>query len=161
MMWLVSGPSETNGRADLPQDGPGVLGSLPKTRPQRASARREAARSGGASRKAASAASPNGARPKAATAGEKAPGTRASAAKSRPAKGSRPARASRSTARRLEEPVPRQGFACEEDQAVGEVQPPGGADLVNTAAEIVAEVAKAGVSGGERLLRDIFSRLPR
>jgi hypothetical protein len=40
------------------------------------------------------------------------------------------------------------------------VAPPGGAELLATAAEIVSELAKASVSTGERLLRDVLSRLP-
>ena len=42
----------------------------------------------------------------------------------------------------------------------GSVQPPGGAELVASAAEIVGELAKAGLSAGERLLKDACSRLP-
>ena len=56
--------------------------------------------------------------------------------------------------------MPRQGFECEEERASGPVQPPGGAELVASAAEIVSEVAKAGFSTGERLFRDVLSRLP-
>jgi hypothetical protein len=41
------------------------------------------------------------------------------------------------------------------------VQPPGGIELVASAAEIVAEVARAGLSAGERLLGDLVGRLPR
>jgi hypothetical protein len=40
------------------------------------------------------------------------------------------------------------------------VAPPGGAEIVATAAEIVTELARAGVSAGERVVRDLFSRLP-
>jgi hypothetical protein len=43
----------------------------------------------------------------------------------------------------------------------GSVQPPGGAELVASAAEIVGELAKVGLSMSERLLKDAFSRLPR
>ena len=43
----------------------------------------------------------------------------------------------------------------------GSLQPPGGIELVGSAAEIVGELAKAGLSAGERLLKDVFSRLPR
>ncbi len=46
------------------------------------------------------------------------------------------------------------------DRASGPVQPPGGAELVATAAEIVSELAKAGVSTGERLFKDLLGRLP-
>jgi hypothetical protein len=59
----------------------------------------------------------------------------------------------------LQEPAPRQGFECE-GEIDGAVAPPGGAELVSAAAEIVSELAKAGLSTGERLLKDVFSRLP-
>jgi hypothetical protein len=59
-----------------------------------------------------------------------------------------------------QEPAPRQGFESESERADGSVQPPGGAELVASAAEIVGEFAKAGLSAGERLLKDVFSRLP-
>jgi hypothetical protein len=55
--------------------------------------------------------------------------------------------------------VPRQGFESEADLASGPVRPPGGAELVSSAVEIVGELAKAGLSAGERLLRDVISRL--
>jgi hypothetical protein len=57
-------------------------------------------------------------------------------------------------------PAPRQGFECEGERASATVHPPGGAELVASAAEIVGELAKAGLSTGERLLKDVFSRLP-
>jgi hypothetical protein len=40
------------------------------------------------------------------------------------------------------------------------VQPPGGAELLGSAAGILADLAKGGLSTGERLLRDALSRLP-
>jgi hypothetical protein len=57
--------------------------------------------------------------------------------------------------------VPRQGFESESDIASGSVQPPGAAELVASAAEVVGELAKAGLSAGERLLKDLVARLPR
>jgi hypothetical protein len=59
-----------------------------------------------------------------------------------------------------EEAVPKQGFECEGEGASGPVQPPGGAELLASAGEIFSEVAKAGFSTGERLFRDVLSRLP-
>lgn len=53
-----------------------------------------------------------------------------------------------------------QGFESESDRARGPVHPPGGAELVASAAEIVGELAKAGLASGERLLKDVLSRLP-
>jgi hypothetical protein len=40
------------------------------------------------------------------------------------------------------------------------VQPPAGTELIVSAAELVGEIAKAGVSRGERLVKGFFSRLP-
>jgi hypothetical protein len=57
--------------------------------------------------------------------------------------------------------VPRQGYEAESDTASGPVQPPGGVELLASAAEIVAELARAGVSAGERVLADLVARLPR
>jgi hypothetical protein len=55
--------------------------------------------------------------------------------------------------------APRQGFEADEHSS-GPVQPPGAGELVGSAVEIVGELAKAGVSAGERLLRDVLSRVP-
>jgi hypothetical protein len=57
------------------------------------------------------------------------------------------------------EPAPRQGFEAEPD-SLGSVQPPGGAELVASAAELAGELAKTGVAAGARVLRDFLSRLP-
>jgi hypothetical protein len=70
-----------------------------------------------------------------------------------------PARANGRAATERER-VPRQGFECEGERANEPVQPPGGAELVAGAAEIIGELAKAGFSTGERLLKDVLSRLP-
>ena len=48
---------------------------------------------------------------------------------------------------------------CEE-RASGSVHPPGGTELIASAAELVGELAKAGFSTGERLFKDALSRLP-
>src|SRR6185312_1680496 len=171
MMSHVSASQESNGRTEAPGDGAGVLSNLPRTRPQRATARRAAART---QREAGGArASRNGAgtrtKAKAAGSAAKAPAKAArSAAKAgrsakAPAKGkpqadargtqakATPKRAPRRVAAPREE-VPRQGFECIEERATGAVPPPGGPEFVGTAAEIVGELAKAGVAGGERLL---------
>jgi hypothetical protein len=181
----------------------GVLGNLPRTRPQRATPRRAAARE---------AASSNGGPPgragrsisTASTSDKAARGRR----KAQPAKGavrteakrgaaqaargpaavadsaatkqaraagsatrsSNEPRARRSPAAKhtgsphrslsAEQPAPRQGYECEGERAEGPVQPPGGPELLASAAELVGELAKAGISVGERLLRDAHSRLP-
>jgi hypothetical protein len=181
----VSAPTEdTNGASERP----GVLSNLPRTRPQRSSARREAARKAGAGGKPPSAApaATNGRPPaaprKAAAPAPKGPGKTAARASAKPAaksSGKAGARASakaathkpagaqrpraasaRAAAPVFTEPVPRQGFESESERTGGAVHPPGGAELVTSAVEIVGELAKAGLSTGERVLRDVLSRLP-
>jgi hypothetical protein len=56
--------------------------------------------------------------------------------------------------------VPRQGYECIGESADTPLQPPGGAEIVASAAELLGELTKAGISTGERLLKDVFSRLP-
>jgi hypothetical protein len=175
-----------------PQSDGGVLGNLPRTRPQRSSARRAAARSaaGGSARdhkparakgtKATSVKQPSDARaksqakpkatqkrvvePVAQPSGATTPKSSPSTPRPSSAVRAKRARAAKRTATPrpaapLQEPAPRQGFECE-GETDGAVQPPGGAELVASAAEIVGELAKAGLSTGERLLKDVFSRLP-
>jgi hypothetical protein len=174
MMWAVSGPGDGNGRGEEPAEAAGVLANLPRTRPHRDTGRRDAARrraaaeeelatgngsgngNGSAPRKAAAAKPAKSAGPRSGpgTTGRGA-GTRAGAAKAKP----RPKAAK--TRRRETEDVPRQGYESVEDRATGPVQPPGGTEFVGTAAEIVSELAKAGISSGERVLRDVLSRLGR
>ncbi|HTC60666.1 MAG TPA: hypothetical protein VK691_11180 [Solirubrobacteraceae bacterium] len=119
-----------------PADSPGVLSSLPRTRPQRASPRRAAAR------KAAAAGAAATTRPSA---------VGAKRVRSAPKRTAGPPPSER---------APRQGFECEGERANGSVQPPGGAELVAGAAELIGELAKAGISTGERLFKDVLSRLP-
>ena len=137
-----------------------VLGNLPHTRPQRSSARRDAARAAAAVATAQRrAAGRSSARSRigggTAQGGPRNATARATAAKSR----TMPKRSPGSTRRR--DAAPRQGFESDGENMNGSVQPPGGAELVATAAEIVGELAKVGLSAGERLLKDAFSRLPR
>ncbi len=100
----------------------GVLANLPRTRPQRSSARRDAAR-------------------------------KQTAVQKRPAK-------AKVAPKRVEDPVPRQGFETEGDPVSGPVQPPGGVELLSSAAELAGELAKSGLSSGGRLLKDFLTRLP-
>ncbi len=92
-----------------------------------------------------------------------------STAKAAPARAKAAARGKRRAAPRTaagkarttyEEPAPRQGFEGDGETTGGSVQPPGGAELVASAAEIVGELAKAGISRSERLFKDVLSRLP-
>ncbi len=143
----------------------GVLSQLPRTRPQRPSARRDASRRAG---QAGGQLPDDGAgAPKPRRA--KAP---ASAKRTTPAKAKTPAarakapqtvkattsHAPRRAKRAAEQPVPRQGFESESDRARGPVRPPGGTELLTSAAEIVGELTKAGFSTGERLLRSLLPR---
>jgi len=133
-------------RKDTPASE-GVLANLPRTRPQRSSARRDAARRA-TKAKASTKASTILA----------APGKQATT-KAKPAKVVAVKRG-RSTAKRLQDPIPRQGFEAENDPLSGPVQPPGGVDLLSSAAELAGELTKSGLSTGGRLLKDVFARLP-
>lgn len=180
---MMCAVAEMNPSDNGQHDG-GVLANLPRTRPQRSSARRAAARGASAApprpRKAPSKRAPAKARAKTAAA-PSAPAPSAAAApdttaaptkpKSR-VRATRPAAATKrsgtprhATARKAravqaDEPAPRQGFESEGETSGRSVQPPGGAEFVATAAEIVNELAKAGISTGERLFKDVLSRLP-
>ncbi len=130
-----------------------MLGNLPRTRPQRATARRTAARSANAAAEQQPSQNGNGSAPRTTA-------RKPAAKRTAPAK---PGRAKAPRAKPAREPqgkqVPRQGYESVEERATGPVQPPGGTELVGTAAEIVSEIAKAGISGGERVLRGVLSRL--
>ncbi|HTB69460.1 MAG TPA: hypothetical protein VK707_00570 [Solirubrobacteraceae bacterium] len=169
------------------RDDGGVLGNLPRARPQRASARRAAERNGASARNGARKTvikrTPRTVSKKSSAASER-PVEQASAkrsvkpvgesAASSTAKASRrervgvargPGSTRRPAAKRprsapVEEPAPRQGFESESEAPSGSVHPPGGVELVASAAELVGELAKAGVSTGERFLKDVLSRLP-
>jgi hypothetical protein len=173
---------EPPGQPNSDGEGSGVLANLPRTRPQRASARRAAARrteaekTDGATaparsgeRSAARGSRAASADPRAASgAGEatRARSTTPGAGASRRATRNRSAKRANGTQGRPRrstpklDAVPRQGYESDDDAATGAVQPPGGAELLISAAEIVGELAKAGVSRSERLLKDVLSRLP-
>jgi hypothetical protein len=153
-------------------EGSGVLANLPRTRPQRASPRRAAARRTAAEKTdGATAPARSGER---SARGSRAPSAESGAGEARSAGAgagrrtsrNRPAKresAAQGRARRSAprlDAVPSQGYESDDDAATGAVQPPGGAELLISAAEIVGELAKAGVSRGERLVKDVLSRLP-
>ena len=193
MMSAVSGPAESKGKQEGAENEAGVLANLPRTRPQRASARRTAARrspggtqqaprtaKAGGTKKTAKAVKAAGSNGRAATSPKPAAKVAKAAKKTgtktgattrtrtrRPAADPAKATAAKAVRRRtttkppVAESIPRQGFESEEERATGAVQPPGGTELVSTAAEILGELTKAGISGGERLLRDVLSRLGR
>jgi hypothetical protein len=131
----------------------GVLANLPRTRPQRSSARRDAARRA-TKAKASSKASTILAAP------GKPVKTKAKPAKVAAVKRAQGTAKPSSTAKRLQDPAPRQGFETENDPLSGPVQPPGGVDLLASAAELAGELTKSGLSTGGRLLKDILARLP-
>jgi len=140
-------------RRASPSEGDGVLANLPRTRPQRSSPRRAAARKTTAARASATQA-PAGAAKRSQNGPSKPTSSRAPAAKRAR---SAPKRAGRPVS--IEDPSPRQGFECDGESMTGTVAPPGGAELLVSAAELVGELAKASVSSGERVLKDVLSRL--
>ncbi len=149
-------------------DENGVLAALPRTRPQRASARRVAARAATRSETVAEAvASPPAPRaPK--TARSKPPeATRPKppeAARSEPPKESKPSRrgarpkVAPSPKVKREARVPKQGYEPEEEVELGKtVDPPSGVELIESLADIVGELVSAGAGAGGRLLKDALS----
>jgi hypothetical protein len=138
-------PTKKNGRRKDALASEGVLANLPRTRPQRSSARRDAARRATNAKASTILA---------------VPGKKAKPAKVAAVKRGQGTAKPRSTAKRLQDPAPRQGFETENDPLSGPVQPPGGVDLLASAAELAGELTKSGLATGGRLLRDIFTRLP-
>jgi hypothetical protein len=177
MLTRMSESPSGDPRETAAADGPGILAGLPRTRPQRASARRAAARAvaaGETPRAPARSATHSPARKSQRSAASKAP--RAPARKgphtpahnatlspARKAPRSAASKAPRAAADRSEqtgESVPLQGYEPEDGAFNRTIQPPGGAELVTSIAELAGELAKAGVNTGGRWLRDVFSRLP-
>jgi hypothetical protein len=116
-----------------PGGEPGIMGSLPKRRPQRPSARRASAQE---------------APPKRAPTKPRAASKQGATPKPRPTPKAEPARA------------PRQGFEAESDVETGKsVQPPGGIELAASVVEIFGELAQTGLTNGGRLLKDVLTRL--
>jgi hypothetical protein len=169
-------PSESrNGReADSIPEG-GILASLPRSRPQRASARRAAARTDTATKKATSAArtvtttKTNSAR---ATTTNKhiareTPAVAEPVAAKKPTARKPPAAkkaasSKRRTAKPAEPLAPKQGYEPEEELELGKsVSPPSGGELVESVADIIGELANSGLTAGGRLLKDAFSLLRR
>jgi hypothetical protein len=176
----MSDPDETQPKAPAESNGRGVLANLPRTRPQRSSPRRAAARARTAAAAAPSETPATPQTPAPRGSGKRAPTAagevraRVGASKAETGKAGRskagPSKATKSKAAKSKPiaaaPVadaaraPRQGFECESEHSGRTVHPPGGAELVASVAEIVGELAKSGLSTGERLLKDALSRLP-
>jgi hypothetical protein len=145
--------SQQGSSASAGEDG--VLANLPPTRPQRTSRRRTEARkaTARATRTAARGAASRGAQ-------DRGPEDRSRERRVGPRLEPTAGKHGEESAGR-HEAVPKQGFESESDLASGPVQPPGAVELVGSAVEIVAELARGGLSAGERLLGDLVSRLPK
>jgi hypothetical protein len=170
MLTRMSDSSSRDLREPASNEGSGILAGLPRTRPQRASARRTASRASApeASRTAASQ-QPSATSSRPAPAGRGAKATAPATGKTG-ASGKRPKTTAENPARTkararvadkgaTRERAPRQGFEAEPD-SLGPVQPPGSTELISSAAELAGELAKAGVNTGARVLKDFLSRLP-
>lgn len=143
---------------DAPNSGNSgdVLSSLPSTRPQRRSPKRDGAKRPKPPAKTASATSGRAANRGAAKAGAaNAAGPKAGAsAKSRP----------QATAPRRQGTGPRSTVAAQGYQSVSEtkpVEPPTGAEILASAVQAAGDAARFGLTIGERLVRAAASRLPK
>ena len=149
-------------RPETPIDG-GVLAALPRTRPQRASARRAAARQRAGDAKSETAVKTTPAKVKTKTKA-KAVKPKTAPAKVKP---SSPKTKAKPTAPKkpLEPPggrAPNQGYEPEEEIELGKtVNPPSGVELVESVADIFGELANSGLAAGGRILKDAFSLLRR
>jgi hypothetical protein len=144
---MASSDSSSGGNGDRD-----VFGSLPNTRPQRRSAKRDRA---GATAKAAPPAVP-----KARTTAAKPKSAKATAAKPKPratAK-ARSAAKPRASAGAPASNIPPAGYATPRPDGDGV---PHGADLVTTAVQAAGELAHIGLSAGGRALKSALGRLPR
>jgi hypothetical protein len=171
MLTRMADSPNSNPPATAPAEESGVLAALPRTRPQRASARRAAARAArpsGATAATRAANAPDAAHsahaaePIKASTARRPGGRRKAAAKPAATPANRPASRRRAPSVRTpaSERVPRQGFEAEPDSLRGPVQPPGGTELIASAAELAGELAKSGVTTGARVLKDFLGRLP-
>jgi hypothetical protein len=135
------------------QERHSVLADLPRTRPQRASARRESARK----RAGTSARKQETPRRKTPKPSARQPQT--------PTRSPRPKAASKakpkSSARRqaVKPPTPPQGYEADSDLTGTPVSPPSGPEVLGALAELAGELAHNGIAAGGRLLRNTLSRL--
>jgi hypothetical protein len=168
-MAMASSDSSSGGNGDRD-----VFGSLPNTRPQRRSARRD--RAGAKAKPAASAQAKAGAgaaakpRPaakaKPAAQAKPRPAARAEpaaraqrAAAAKPAAGGKPAASAKAAApRTTASQIPPAGYATPhaDDDGV-----PRGTELVTTAVQAAGELAQIGLAAGGRALKSALGRLPR
>jgi hypothetical protein len=138
----------SDGAAPNSNNEHGVLANLPRTRPQRSTPRRAAARGDGSPRTDGST--------RAATSTPARKRARAQPTRERARTAARAAPAPSHRSKR----APVQGYESQSESATGSVQPPGAIELLGSAAELVGELTKSGFSRGERLIKDIASRLP-
>jgi hypothetical protein len=124
-----------------------VLKSLPRTRPQRRSSKRD-----GAAKKAAAAP-----KPKAATATEAKSAAKPRAKTKRAAPTPIASKRKRSGARPRR--MPPAGFSPPRDTR--DQSPPSGAELIGTAIQAAAELAQIGLAVGGHALRSAMDRLPK
>jgi hypothetical protein len=127
-----------------------VFGSLPNTRPQRRSAKRD--RGGSAAKPEAQAQT---AKPMPAAAKAKA---KPAAAKPRPKPRAKAGAAAEAGAAPTSSKIPPAGYATPRGDDDGV---PRGADLVTTAVQAAGELAQIGLSAGGRALKSALGRLPR
>jgi hypothetical protein len=160
-------PAPRRPRSAAAAEERGVLSSLPSARPQRPSARRSAARRTKASTTEATAQAPQPPAASTAAAGaEQAPQASGANGRSRKGAARRKARATaehreRTPLAQAEPAIPRQGFEAESEIEPGvPVAPPSGPDLAVAVAELVGDLAQAGLTRGGRLLKDALGRLP-
>ncbi len=167
---------ETNNSESHPENPVegGVLAALPRTRPQRVSPRRAAARQRtDKARPEARGSAPARSAPKTtptAPAAEAPPAKLKAKAKVKTVK-TKPASAKpapkakaafRSRSKPAEAPAPKQGYEPEEDVELGKtVNPPSGVELVESVADIFGELANSSLAAGGRILKDAFSLLRR
>jgi hypothetical protein len=181
MMCEMTEQTERNTPSESEPDAAGVLANLPRTRPQRSSARRIAARDGADRDAATPRSNARGGEPQQASRTASSPAAKRGKGARKPGTASRqpPARAGspqRTRARSAATPrarqgatsaresaktnrAPRQGFESDADATTGPVAPPGGAELLNAATELLSEVAKSGFSRGASTVKDVLGRL--
>jgi len=173
----MSDSDSPNGREDASIPDGGILAALPRSRPQRVSPRRAAARNATATKPAVMQAPEKSAKTKAASAPRKPAATRKPAVKpaarpvakpaaksaAKPAQAGKPARKRANAPKQVPEPpAPKQGYEPEEEFELGStVNPPSGVELAGSVADIVGELANSGLAAGGRLLKDAFSLLRR
>jgi hypothetical protein len=149
-MAMASSDSSSGGNGDRD-----VFGSLPNTRPQRRSARRDRA---GAKAKPAAPAQAGAGAGAAAKPRPAAKAKPAAQAKPRPAARANPA-AKAAPPRATASKIPPAGYAtprADDDDGV-----PRGAELVTTAVQAAGELAQIGLAAGGRALKSALGRLPR